>query len=59
MSLLQKKINSQQSEKQYISKKIENENIKPTENEQKTAKDIIKELSEKYSVKKHLPGKNI
>lgn len=49
MSLLQKKINSQQSEKQYISKKIENENIKPTENEQKTAKDIIKELSEKYS----------
>lgn len=58
MSLLQKKINSQQSEKQYISKKIENENIKPTENEQKTAKDIIKELSEKYSEELIKKGKD-
>lgn len=58
MSLLQKKINSQQSEKQYISKKIENENIKPTETEQKTAKDIIKELSEKYSEELIKKGKD-
>lgn len=49
MPLLKDRMKNQKTEKNIISQKVETENIKPTVDEQKIAKDVIKVISEKFA----------
>lgn len=58
MPLLKDRMKIQKTEKSIISQKVESENIKPTVDEQKTAKDVIKVISEKFADDLIKKGKN-
>lgn len=49
MTLLNKKLTRQQTEKQNIEKKIEQEHIRATPEEQETAADVIRKISERFA----------